>query len=225
MSFIKNLVCRQADFELNIPAMEWPDEGVSALTGPSGAGKSTLALSLSGLKPVEKSFQWIFKDRDLALLPPPKRNIALLPQSLALFPHISAEQNILFPAQARKMPAKLRKQRQDFLTASLHLAGFLKKPVGALSGGEKQRTALARALMSPSDFLILDEPFSALSAHLKSRAVELIREVARREDAPAVLLISHDGELVKSLANTVFYLERGRLAPPSPATRLIKKED
>ena len=210
MSYIKNLVCNQGDFELNIPSMEWPDEGVSVLTGPSGSGKSTLALALCGLKEVKKGFQWTFKNQDMVLLPPSKRNISLLFQSLELFPHISVEQNIFFPAQARKMPKEEIQNRFLILQEYLQLSAFLKKPVHLLSGGEKQRVALARALIVKSQFLILDEPFSSLDAKLKESSIILLKKILKQDEC-STLLISHNAEEIKSLAHWIFYIHNGRL--------------
>ena len=150
--------------------MEWPEKKISALVGPSGSGKSSFALALCGLKPVEKGFEWIFKDHNLALLPPPKRKISLLFQTLELFPHLSVEQNILFPAKAQKISYKETQERFLMLQEYLQLSAFLKKPVYKLSGGEKQRVALARTLIVKPDFLILDEPFSSLDVELKKNS-------------------------------------------------------
>ncbi len=210
MSLIKNLVCRKGDFELNIPVWEWPDKQISALTGPSGGGKSTLAFSLCGFNFLEKNFKWIFKGRNLALLPPPKRNICLLFQSLELFSNMSAEQNIFFPAQAKKISKEERDKRFSLLREYLQLSDFLKKPVRVLSGGEKQRTALARALMVKSDFLILDEPFSCLDGDLKKKAVALLKKLFD-QDKNSVLLISHSAKEIKILAKSTFYLKAGKL--------------
>lgn len=190
--------------------MECSEEGVSALSGPSGSGKSTLALALCGLKPVENGFQWIVKGRDMALLSPPERNISLLFQSLELFPHMSTEQNILFPAQARKMTKEQISKRLSILQEHLHFTSFLKKPVHLLSGGEKQRVALARALIVKPDFLILDEPFSSLDASLKENAIHLLKKLLEQEHCPT-LLISHSEEEIKSLAQKVFYIRDGQL--------------
>lgn len=210
LSLIKNLICRKGNFELNIPFWEWPDKGISALSGPNGSGKSTLAFSLCGLHPVEKGFEWIFKGQNLALLPPPKRKISFLFQSLELFSNMSAEQNIFFPARAQKIPKTKWKERFALLRESLQLSGVLKKPVRVLSGGEKQRTALARALMVKSDFLILDEPFSSLDPELKSRAMTLLKNLQAQDKTP-VLLISHSEKEVKLLADRAFYLKAGRI--------------
>ena len=211
MSSIKNLISRQGDFELNIPTLEWPENSITALTGASGAGKSSFALALSGLKPVEKSFEWVFKNRDLAKLSPPNRGISLLFQSLELFPHLSAKQNILFPAQAKKLAkAEKTKTRFNFLQKSLALEAFLDQPVFKLSGGEKQRVALARALILKADFLILDEPFSSLDKKLKEQGRLLLKQILS-QDKNSILIISHSEKEIKCLAQKVFYLHKGRL--------------
>ena len=201
MSYIKNLICQQGDFELNIPYLDWPDGKIQILTGPSGSGKSTLALCLCGLKPVKKGWQWIFKDRDLALLSPPQRNISFLFQHLVLFPHINAKQNILFPAEARGMKKNHQLERLAFLQKELELSAFLSKKIHLLSGGEKQRVALARALMPKADFLILDEPFSSLNIALKKKAIALLKVMQAREKY-SVLLISHSAEEIRLLNQT-----------------------
>ena len=210
MSHIKNLICQQGNFELNIPSLKWPDGEIRILTGPSGSGKSTLALCLCGLKPVEKGFQWIYKEQDLASVPPPERNISLLFQSLVLFPHISAQENILFPAKARGMKKTVQRERLTFLQKELELASFLKTQVHLLSGGEKQRVALARALMPLSDFLILDEPFSSLNIALKKKAIALLKTM-QAEAKSSVLLISHSEEEIKLLAQPGFSIQKGRI--------------
>ena len=212
MSHIKNLVCRQGQFELNIPSLKWLDGEIRVLTGPSGSGKSTLALCLCGLKPVEKGFQWIFKGQDLVSIPPPKRNISFLFQELALFPHMSAKQNILFPAEAKGMTKANKQARLSFLQKELELSPFLHKKVAYLSGGEKQRVALARALMPhPIHFLILDEPFSSLNLALKKKAIALLKTMHAKEKY-SVLLISHSAEEITLLNSPVFSLHKGQLA-------------
>ena len=188
--------------------MEWPDRGVTVLAGTSGSGKSTLALALCGLKPVKKGFEWIHKGKNLALLSPPKRNISLLFQSLELFPHLTAEQNILFSARAYKMSKGEIKKKWDLLETHLQLSSFVKKSVSVLSGGEKQRTALARALIVRPDFLILDEPFSSLDEERKREFILLLGKIQQSEPTP-VLLISH--EYTKTLAQHIFYLQNGQI--------------
>ena len=195
---------------MNIPDVEFPDEGLTILTGPSGAGKSTFALALCGLQKTNKPFQWLFQERDLAQLAPPQKNISMMFQSLELFPHLTAEKNILFPAQAQKMSSA--KIHQEFAVLKQHLAlkAFLKKSVLDLSGGEKQRTALARALITPADFLILDEPFSSLDSNLKSQALKLLHTILEKKKLPC-LLITHEDPKIMKTAKKIIFLRKGQL--------------
>lgn len=211
MSEIKNLKVRQGSFELNIPRMSVPDEGLSVFTGPSGAGKSTLMEALCGLRPATgKNFQWFFKGEDLASLPPPKRNLSLLFQNLELFSGLSARDNILFPARAKKIPPQKRGDRFLKLQNNLKLSDFIHSPIHQLSGGQKQRVALARALMVPSRLVVLDEPFNALDKPLKTAAVDLIKHIMKQDGCP-VWLITHQPEDLSPLIKKMFVLKNGRL--------------
>lgn len=188
--------------------MELIDEGINILTGPSGSGKSTLALALCGLINTKSPFQWLFKENNIALLSPPKRNISMMFQSLELFPHLSAEKNILFPTQKQK-PSQIKKRFQ-LLTEELKLSSFLKKSVLNLSGGEKQRVALARALIAKADFLILDEPFSSLDSTLKNRALKLICTIVKQEKQTCLLITHQDLEVMKT-GNKIFHIQQGQI--------------
>ena len=208
-------------FKLNIPRMELLDEGINILTGPNGAGKTTLALVLCGLKKPEPNFQWIFKGCNLAALPPAQRGISFLFQSGGLFLNMTALQNILFPLQAKAKPfwrqfflppKNTYQKRLARLNRTLHLDSFLNKPVHVLSGGEKQRTALARALILPPRFLILDEPFSFLDSSLKQGVFELLHHITAQEKTP-MLLITHEA-LDSRLKGRLFYMQHGRLERP-----------
>ena len=190
--------------------MELADEGINILTGPSGSGKSTLALVLCGLIQTNPSFQWIFKGKNLALLSPPERNISIMFQSLELFPHLNVEKNILFPTQAKKHHFLNSKERFQLLTEKLELTSLLKKSVLDLSGGEKQRVALARSLIVRSDFLILDEPFSSLDSKLKNQALKLICTITKKEKQ-SCLLITHQNLEVINTKNKIFHIHQGHL--------------
>ena len=210
MSSIRNLICKLDDFQLNIHNMELKDEGINILTGPSGSGKSTLALALCGLIKTKSPFQWFFNEKNLALLPPPERNISMMFQSLELFPHLTAKKNILFPSQSRKQSILKTKERFQLLTKELELTPFLKKSVLDLSGGEKQRVALARALIVTSDFLILDEPFSSLDIALKNRALKLLCTILKQEKQTCLLITHEDPEVMKK-GDKIFAINQGKL--------------
>lgn len=209
MSLIKNLNKSVDGFHLSIPQLEIPDTGVTALLGRSGSGKTTVMNLLSGLEPCPE-LQWNFKDLDLAKLEPGERRIGMVFQNYQLFSHLTVKENILFAARARKLDSKTIESRLLELCKSLELSSVLEKKTDVISGGEKQRTALARALIGKPRILFLDEPFSALDAEIREKARETTLKLINSENIPA-LLITHDSTDVDRMASTCFYLENGRL--------------
>ncbi|MBE8221718.1 MAG: ATP-binding cassette domain-containing protein [Bdellovibrionales bacterium] len=190
MSVIKNLLFSRDQFSLDIPYWELPDTGISLIKGVSGSGKTTLLNILLGLEPLS-SFQWLFKKKDLAKQSTANRHIGVVFQNLCLFPHMSGLENIKFAAQARG--ASLKGKNFDFLNKTFHLDKFFLKKVGLLSGGEAQRIALARALITRPKILFLDEAFSSLDSELRQESRDLIKICSKEWNIP-VLMISHDKE-------------------------------
>lgn len=209
MSVVRNLYKKYGDFEIQIPEWKLSDEGVTALWGPSGSGKTTVLRILVGLESCV-GWSWELKGRNLALLPAPERRLGVVFQSYELFPHLTAKENIYFAARARKIPAKNADDKFHELQEILQLSAFVDRRVEVISGGEKQRTALARALMGDPQFLLLDEPFSALDEELRVEARRLVRHVISHSKIPA-LLITHDQRDLDALANQVNRISRGRL--------------
>jgi sulfate transport system ATP-binding protein/putative spermidine/putrescine transport system ATP-binding protein len=209
MSVVKNLRRQYEDFKIDIPQWEIADQGITALSGPSGAGKTTLFRLLIGLEPCP-GLEWRFGDLDLAQVPPPDRRLGVVFQSLELFPHMTAEENIRFAARARRLSAAETQSRLDELVKDLRLRSCLTRRASVLSGGEAQRVALARAVIASPRFLFLDEPFSSLDSELRAEARTLVRTVIERRKIPT-LLITHDEEDLRALAQAVVKIREGRL--------------
>jgi sulfate transport system ATP-binding protein/putative spermidine/putrescine transport system ATP-binding protein len=131
-------------------------------------------------------------------------------QSYELFPHLSGLENILFAARARHLPETKVHAKLKELTDILQLQKFLDRKVTQISGGERQRIALARALMGEPQFLLLDEPFSALDENLRGEARELVKRVMAATQIPA-LLITHDQKDIDVLATQVTKISIGRI--------------
>ena len=217
---MKNLHFQRQGFELNIPHWEIPDEGMSWLSGSSGSGKTTLVNILLGLVPCPK-LKWIFKNEDLAKLPLQKRNLGVVFQSLDLFPHMSALQNMLFAMKARQLPlnkphpnASLQDGKSplsfiEFLIESLEIGVFKNKKVGELSGGERQRVAIGRALAGQPRILFLDEAFSSLDEELKAKTRSIIKKVVSEVKTPTIM-ISHDAQ-DGFIADHHFVLKSGKI--------------
>ncbi|OQW51953.1 MAG: thiamine ABC transporter ATP-binding protein [Proteobacteria bacterium SG_bin7] len=185
-----------------------PDTGVSALWGPSGAGKTSVFRVLLGLDACE-SLDWNFKGINIAKLSVPERRLGVVFQSYELFPHLTARDNIVFAAKARKLNDKNISDHLAKLVSDLKLDTFLFRRAHQLSGGEQQRVALARALIGEPRFLFLDEPFSALDSDLRNEARSLVQSVITQRKIPS-LLITHDQDDLK-IAQKTFKINNGRL--------------
>lgn len=209
MSLIQNLCRDYGDFKVDIPRWELADQGVTALWGSSGAGKTSVFQLLIGLQPCP-GLKWDFHGQDLAKLPIQERRLGVVFQNYEIFPHLTAQQNIVFAAEARNIPSEESEEHLRELTQSLQLQSCLNTKGALLSGGEKQRVALARALIGQPRFLFLDEPFSNLDQHLRDSARALVRQVIEKYQVPT-LLITHDEGDLKTLAQTIVKIENGKL--------------
>lgn len=209
MSYVENLHRNFGDFKLEIDSWEILDEGVTVLMGPSGSGKTSVFRILLGLEPCP-GLKWDFKGVDLAKLKTPDRRLGVVFQTLDLFPHMTAEENILFAAKARKVDPNKASARIKELSRVMQMESFFKRKASQLSGGEKQRVAIARALVGEPRLLLLDEPFSALDQELRAESRKLVKQVIEAEKIPT-LLVTHDPQDVEVLGNKVTKIEKGRL--------------
>lgn len=215
MSYVENLQRDyslsqgQGDFKIDIPFWEILDQGVTVLMGPSGSGKTSVFRILLGLEPCP-GMKWNMNGTDLAKLKTPERRLGVVFQTLDLFPHLTASENIMFAARARNVDESKALNRLKELSAELQMNSFLERPASVLSGGEKQRVAMARAIIGEPRLLLLDEPFSALDQELRGESRKLVKRVIEAEKIPT-LLVTHDPQDVEILANKVSHIRNGRL--------------
>ncbi len=209
MSLVSNVFKKYDEFVLRVDQWEILDKGITVLWGPSGSGKSTLLRILMGLEPCS-SYSWVYQGIDLAQLSIQDKKLGVVFQSLELFPHMSAKQNIFFASRARKMNHQTATQIYDRLCELLQMKHFENRKATYLSGGEKQRVALARALIGKPKVLLLDEPFSALDDDLKTEARHLLKDIIQVENVPTVL-VTHDERDLKFLAHKVTKINKGLL--------------
>jgi len=180
-----------------------------AILGPSGSGKSTLMRMVAGLE--SPSAGDILVDGDSVVgIPPQLRNVAMVFQSFALYPHMTVRDNILFPLVSRKVPKSEHQTRLDHVTRMLDVGDLLDRRPGRLSGGQQQRVALARALVRDPDLFIFDEPLSALDAQIRSQARAELRELHDRTRI-TTLYVTHDQVEAMGLADRVAVIHHGRL--------------
>lgn len=183
---------------------------VTCLLGPSGCGKSTTLRMIAGVE-MQDSGE-IYVDGNLICdtvfrVPPERRQIGLMFQDFALFPHLSVAQNVAFGLKGSKDE---KRARVEELLREVDLARFIEAYPHELSGGEQQRVALARALAPRPGIMLMDEPFSGLDNRLRDDIRDLTLEVLKQEDA-AVLLVTHEPEEAMRMADEIALMRDGRI--------------
>lgn len=178
---------------------------ITCLLGPSGCGKSTLLRMIAGLETPDAG-TITAGDQEITRLPPEKRDIGLVFQDYALFPHLRVEDNVAFGLSA--LPPVERKARALALLERVRLGARARAWPGELSGGEQQRVALVRALAREPRAVLLDEPFSGLDAHLKGEVRDAALAALRASGA-AVLIVTHDAEEAMLMADDLILMSEG----------------
>ncbi|EKT4453839.1 ABC transporter ATP-binding protein [Pseudomonas putida] len=188
------------------------------LLGPSGCGKSTLLRCIAGLTPVD-SGQILLDGHDIVPLSPQKRGIGMVFQSYALFPNMTVEQNVAFGLRMQKVKADESQARVREVLALVELANFAGRYPHQLSGGQCQRVALARSLVTRPRLLLLDEPLSALDARIRKHLREQIRAI-QRELGLTTIFVTHDQEEALTLSDRIFLMNQGRIVQSGDAETL-----
>lgn len=195
------------------------DEGeFVTLLGPSGCGKSTLLRCIAGLTDVD-SGTILLQGQDLVPLPPQKRTIGMVFQSYALFPNMTVEKNVAFGLKMQKLPAGEIQQRVMEALALVELTDFAHRYPHQLSGGQCQRVALARSLVTRPRLLLLDEPLSALDARIRRHLREQIRHI-QQELKLTTIFVTHDQEEALTLSDRIVLMNRGRIVQNGNAETL-----
>lgn len=180
-----------------------------AILGPSGSGKSTIMRLVAGLE-MPTSGDILIDGKSVVGIPPKDRNVAMVFQSFALYPHMSVRDNILFPLVARKVPKPLRQPKLDQVSRMLGIEDLLDRRPTRLSGGQQQKVALARALVRDPELFVFDEPLSSLDAKIRSQARAELRELHDRTGI-TMLYVTHDQIEALGLADRIAVINQGRL--------------
>lgn len=216
MGLYVNIKKKVKGFSLSI---EWETgEDTVSLFGFSGAGKSMSLQLIAGLlKPdsgvIRLGNTPYFDSACQIDVPPQKRMFGYVFQDLALFPHMTVMENILFGAPALPGPEKLIRAKE--MIQSFKLQGLENRRPQEISGGQKQRVAFARALIRRPEMLLLDEPFSALDRPLRLEMRDFLKEIREKFRIPAIL-VTHDVEEAAAVSDTIIIYENGRIAQTGP---------
>ncbi|MER7892043.1 ABC transporter ATP-binding protein [Micromonospora sp. NPDC094482] len=201
--------------------LEIADGEFFALLGPSGCGKTTLLRTIAGLE-LASSGSVHIGDREVTNLPPGKRDVAMVFQDYALFPHMTVQENIAYPLRIKKMDRRSRGDKAAETADELGLSALLDRRPGQLSGGQQQRVALARAMACHPQVFLLDEPLSNLDARLRLEARTFLKRL-QRELGVTTVFVTHDQAEALALADRIAVMEGGRIRQVGTPTEVFRR--
>ncbi|TXH77304.1 MAG: ABC transporter ATP-binding protein [Thiothrix sp.] len=190
------------------------------LLGPSGSGKTTCLMMLAGFEVPTQGDIFLGQQR-LNTLPPHKRNIGMVFQNYALFPHMTVEENLLYPLKTRKMPADEAKAKVAKILDMIKLSQYAKRKPSQLSGGQQQRVALARALVFEPQLVLMDEPLGALDKQLREHMQMEIKHI-HEQMGLTVVFVTHDQGEALTMSNRVAVFNDGVIQQIDSPTRLYE---
>jgi putative spermidine/putrescine transport system ATP-binding protein len=210
------------DFKaVNDVSLAVPQGQFVCLLGPSGCGKTTLLRMIAGLEdPTSGSIK--LDGQELISVPTHKRDLGMVFQSLALFPHLTVGENIAYALRIRGASKADQAKRVDELLAMIHLTGFADRPVAKLSGGQRQRVAIARALAISPKLFLLDEPLSALDAKLREAMQVELRQL-QQSLGITTIVVTHDQREAMTMADLVVVMGQGKIRQAAPPTEIYRK--
>lgn len=209
MISLRHITVQAGGFQLRDLSMEIPTGSHTALMGRTGSGKTTLLEGICGLRSIRSGSIWI-GDREVTHLPPGQRGIGFVPQDGALFDHLTVRQHLEFALEVRGWVPERRESRSRELAEWLSLTPLLDRLPAGMSGGERQRVALGRALAFHPPVLCLDEPLSALDDQTRGEIVAVLTEIRNRTGI-TILHITHNRSEAERLADRILHLRDGRL--------------
>ena len=209
MISLRHITVQAGGFQLRDLSMEIPAGSHTALMGRTGSGKTTLLEGVCGLRSIRSGSIWI-GGREVTTLPPGERGIGFVPQDGALFDHLTVRQHLEFALEVRGWAPERRETRSRELAEWLGLSPLLDRLPAGMSGGERQRVALGRALAFHPPVLCLDEPLSALDDQTRGEIVAVLSEIRNRTGI-TILHITHNRSEAERLADRILHLRDGRL--------------
>ncbi len=212
---------------VNALSLDVREGGFLALLGPSGCGKTTVLRMIAGFEqPTDGSIH--LGERLLAdaanMLPPERRNMAMVFQSYALWPHMNVSENVGYPLKVRGISGERYREKVREALATVRLGDYAERRPADLSGGQRQRVALARCLVTSPDVVLLDEPLANLDRHLKKEMEETFREFHQRSGATMVY-VTHDQSEAMALATDVAVMSEGRLLQMAPPAEIYARPE
>lgn len=219
---IRDLTVTRGAFTLRVDRLDVAPREVFAVLGRTGSGKTVLMEAVAGAFPLDGG-KILLDGKDVETLPIQQRHLGVVYQDHALFPHMTVRGNIAYGLRMNGFARDEIARRVDEQMRLFGIDGIADKHPGIISGGEAQRTALARALVLRPEILLLDEPFSALDPSTKERMYATVRDIHARFDC-TIVFVTHDFNEAAMLADRVGIVLDGRLREILPAAELFEAE-
>lgn len=200
--------------------LTFDDGEFTVLVGPSGCGKSTTLRMLAGLEDLTSGEIW-FDDKPISQLEPKERDIAMVFQDYALYPHMNIAKNMSFALRLKKVPKKIIKEKVDRVAAMLGIEKLLTRKPGELSGGQRQRVAMGRAMVRDASTFLFDEPLSNLDAKLRAKMRSELGEMRNTLDKNMVY-VTHDQVEAMTLGDRIVVMANGLVQQQGSAEELFK---
>ena len=203
-----------SDLSLNIKEGEF-----FTLLGPSGCGKTTLLRMIAGFNSIEGG-DFYFNDKRINDIDPSKRNIGMVFQNYAIFPHMTVRDNVAFGLKNRKESKETIQKETDEFMKLMHISEYADRMPDQLSGGQQQRVAIARALALKPDILCFDEPTSALDPELTGEVLRVIRSLA--DQHTTMIIVTHEMAFARDVADHVVFMDGGTIVEEGTPTEVFE---
>ena len=220
-NIMKEFATKTTKFNLVVNELVFDDNKYYVMLGPSGSGKTTTLRIIAGLETPDSGKIYL-DGKDITWLPPWKRNIGIVFQNYALYPHLTAYENIAVPLKVKKVPDDEIRKKVLEVAEILEIDKVLDHRPSELSGGQQQRVALARALVKEPKVLLLDEPLSNLDARVRIDIRGFLKDLQRKLKMTAIH-VTHDQEEAMALADEIILIHDGKIIEKAPPKQLYDK--
>jgi len=220
---LKNIEKKYTDFSLKDISFKIKQGEILSLIGPSGSGKSTIIKIITGI--IKPDSGNLFIDRkDITGYPPEMRNFGYIPQTIGLFSHLNVMENIEFPLKFKKIGKKKRKEIVLSVLEDFGIKELLNRYPLNLSGGEKQKVALARAFVFNPYIILMDEPMNSIDYQIREKYLKFIKDISRKYGTP-VIYVTHNFEEAMAISDRIIVMKEGKLIKQGNISDFIKNPD
>ena len=220
---IKNMEIKRGGFELGPINLSVEEGEIFAILGRTGSGKTVLLETLAGFYQDQYKGDILLFGENAQEVPPHLRDMGFVYQDSGLFPHMTVEQNIAYGLKMHKVPAEEIEKKISYITELLSITKIRKQYPATISGGERQRTALARSLVLNPKILLLDEPFSALDPATRQRMYEEVNSIHDKFKC-TIVFVTHDFSEAQKLAHRIGIMLHGQLKTVVDADKLFENK-